>query len=68
MSRRGPLDLLGITHQIKQLRITTPLEHIFDSPEATVTPPSKTANLWMNSDLGIASAKCRCRQVWRARD
>jgi hypothetical protein len=33
LGERGPLGLLGITHQIKQLSATTTFEHTFDSPQ-----------------------------------
>jgi hypothetical protein len=53
---RGPLGLLGLTHQIEQLGIPTFFEHIFDSADRPDTPPDLTANLWMNSGVGITSA------------
>ena len=59
MGEGGPLGLLGITHQVEQLRIATSFEHIFDSPEPPDTPPAPTTNLWMNSRVGITSAGVR---------
>jgi hypothetical protein len=53
---RGPLGVLGFTHQIEQLRVTALFEHIFDSPRRPDVRPPPTANLWMNSGVGITSA------------
>jgi len=58
LSRRGPLDLLGITHQIKQLRLTTFFEHtsILPNPSSiSLREKHSDANLWMNSNLGITT-------------
>jgi hypothetical protein len=52
---RRPLGLLGIAHGLKQLRVTTSFEHIFDASARTDIPPPPDPNLWTNSGLGITS-------------
>jgi hypothetical protein len=58
---RSTLGLLGLTHELEQLRIITSFEHIFDSSGPTDIPPPTNASLWMNSGLGIT--KCPSRRM-----